>query len=69
MNKGKVVHEVLDHLTDATAIVSLAWLSATSAEPLSAEIVGAMATIALGQRYAKHKWGGSSVTTADEPSE
>lgn len=66
MNKGKAVHEVLDHLTDATAIVALAWLSATSAEPLSAEIVGAIATIALGQRYAKHKWGGNNPTTADE---
>lgn len=64
--RGKVVHEVFDHLTDATAIVSLTWLSANSAEPLSAEIVGAIATIALGQRYAKHKWGGTDSTTTDE---
>ena len=69
MVRGKVVHEVLDHLTDATAIVSLTWLSANSAEPLSAEIVGAIATIALGQRYAKHKWGDSSLPPSDESGE
>jgi hypothetical protein len=64
--RGEVAHEVLDHLTDATAIVSLAWLSANSPEPLSAEVVGAIATIALGQRYAKHKWGGNTVPTDEQ---
>jgi len=63
MGRAKIVHEVFDHLTDGTAIIALAWLAANSTEPLSAEVVGAIATIALGQRYAKHKWGGSEKLT------
>lgn len=53
---GGVVHEVLDHVTDVSAIAALTYLSVNSAEPLTADLIAALTTIAIGQRYAKHKW-------------
>jgi hypothetical protein len=49
-------HHLLDHLTDLAGIASLTWLAACGGSvPL--EIIGAVTTIAAGQRYAKAKWG------------
>jgi hypothetical protein len=49
-------HHVLDHLTDLAGISALAWL-ASCGSSLPIEVIGAITTIAVGQRYAKAKWG------------
>jgi hypothetical protein len=48
--------KVLDTITDLAAVGSLTYLAAVSSEPLGAEVVGAITTVAIGQRYAKYKW-------------
>jgi hypothetical protein len=50
------LHHFLDHITDLAGITALTYL-AQSPEPVSDGIIGAITTIAIGQRYAKAKWG------------
>lgn len=48
-------HHLLDHCTDVAGIVALTVLASKgTVEP---EIVASITSIAIGQRYAKAKWG------------
>jgi len=52
---GKHIETVLDHLTDVAGITALAIIALqTGSVPI--EVVTAITSIALGQRYAKGKW-------------
>jgi len=57
MNGGRL-DKVLDYTTDVVGITGLVWLAVNVPEP-STEVVAAIATIALGQSYAKSKWDGA----------
>jgi phosphatidylglycerophosphate synthase len=50
------IHNLLDHVTDVAAIVALT-LIALQRQEIPIEIITAIATIALGTRYAKSKAG------------
>jgi hypothetical protein len=55
--EGDTTHTVLDHVTDIAAIGALTWLAIERPGEASDFLVGAITSIAIGQRYAKHKWG------------
>lgn len=64
---NRTLNLLLDHATDVAGIIALTHL-ASSSEPVSDGIIGAIVTIAVGQRYAKGKWLDYQEQSADENS-
>ncbi|AGF91213.1 hypothetical protein HAPG_00027 [Halorubrum phage GNf2] len=58
---GTTLTTALDHLTDVAGITALT-LIALQTGSVPVEVVGAITTIAIGQRYAKGKWLSDSKT-------
>lgn len=57
-------HHLLDHLTDLAGIASLTALSLCGVD-VPIEVITAVTSIAVGQRYAKAKWGNAYKQTND----
>lgn len=49
------IHHGLDHITDLAGIAAITWMTTQGQVPI--ETITAVTSIAVGQRYAKAKWG------------
>jgi hypothetical protein len=66
----KDLHHVLDHATDVVGIAALTYLAnqaMVTGSALPIEVVTAITTVAVGQRYAKAKWGNAYGKKVDKP--